>query len=1290
MDTFAFKPYTYVPTSPRSKSAISRRKPASKPVSIFDKLQRTKPSSTELSTPQSAAAASELGIRAFGVGDATAEERGGSLDNNESAPGGNSGDSLDPIVLLGNDDSIASEAEVDDGGLHAESAAADEGLLDNPETAIESTTPAPPSDPDVWHDIDDFPETAQPSRRSERKPSTSDSMRSHTSSSSRASSEPLHDHTSAAGQFAVRARSEATMCSFARRYQPSLCARASTENQPLHGDHPHTGRSSAGEHELEVLGSTLDTDPVDKGKRQQQELEQRDDGPQQEVNDLAAVVTTECVDDIYPSDEYGSPRPALLRSCDPLPKSSHDEAGDRSDGDRDNDLDYNKADPEDDEEPRLMKRKRPSSSHDGPMQKKRKRHPKQKSTGQHRPHSKLHRRSSKSHSPPNQASRVTAVSSAESRLPSPALSAPQAMDTEMPSDCSNLSGSSSDILPTLTEVTFRPHSTRCCSFTAVVQDGCDGRGVSFSQLTQLIESIGHVGEIDDFTIKPIEQHSFLLTGFSRHTSSRLSSAVEADRVHGDTTRSRPQHGRTVDAVEPVAPRGSESLSSDHDGGLSDSDPDLSSDDDGCSSEDEQRRSSTRKNIPWDPIDEQRLLAYRKEGKPWDWIFGKFPGRTRPAPQEELPLPCRFSVPLKITYFPALSWTCYVTRSNDDLPSLEELSRTALRSRSSTEASKTESTVQRLEQPALNRAGLQIDQTQPGLGRHQGGSRVILDDNDSNEAGAVDEAEGTSGDVDAVRIERDASPHNTFATSELASGPTKSIDASGPWYDVEEGCYIKEPAPGLGPCEQQRVPSAPAQARSQTLSQSSTPLQHQTNLQSVGSITRSTSVESAVHSLLKPFDNSDDGWTDDSMAELERELELALEEQGNSSSASAPTSSHPRSVEAPQDEIQSRERSETPGSRPEELQDTSRYDTAQGLEEWGRRETEVVVEGGGVAMQEQEEPAAQKEEPGQPPVGDQQDLADAGDPKDNEATEALPATQLEIREIVEHRFRLRGIRARQLAGRQTKTTQYRVVWGEHPNRSDSWFNEDDVQISMPCEPYSQDLALQVDIFRVCGTRFSLRKGRKVFEYLVDMFGLDSGTWTTEDQLRISLSPRLVAELKGFSPHPMSQAQREVLLRHSATPISDEHRHTSRASRSSSTPADPVLGLVGEPATRKRGHQDMHTKISNDNYHSVNTDDSHNTCDTSDEDPRPAKRRKPRPARADTSADAAAFHDAGAHSKMHSATVRPRTKHVPWEPEEDAKILEMREVDGCSWEEIHAALPHRKQGTIQVRYYKKLKK
>jgi hypothetical protein len=74
----------------------------------------------------------------------------------------------------------------------------------------------------------------------------------------------------------------------------------------------------------------------------------------------------------------------------------------------------------------------------------------------------------------------------------------------------------------------------------------------------------------------------------------------------------------------------------------------------------------------------------------------------------------------------------------------------------------------------------------------------------------------------------------------------------------------------------------------------------------------------------------------------------------------------------------------------------------------------------------------------------------------------------------------------------------------------------------------------------------------------------------------------------------------------------------------------------------------------------------------------------------SAEAATPHDAGAHSKMHSAAVRPRIKRVRWTPEEDATILKMREVDGCSWEEIHAALPHRTPGAIQVQYSTKLKK
>jgi hypothetical protein len=137
----------------------------------------------------------------------------------------------------------------------------------------------------------------------------------------------------------------------------------------------------------------------------------------------------------------------------------------------------------------------PSSPNSGPMHKERKQHLEQRSTRQYRPYSKPYRRSLKPHSLLVQGSGVAIVSSAEGRLESPAPSAPQTIDTEMSSDYYNLGPLSSDIQPALTEVTFRPHSTRYCSFMAVIREGCDEQGVSFRQLTQLIESIGHVGRL---------------------------------------------------------------------------------------------------------------------------------------------------------------------------------------------------------------------------------------------------------------------------------------------------------------------------------------------------------------------------------------------------------------------------------------------------------------------------------------------------------------------------------------------------------------------------------------------------------------------------------------------------------------------------------------------------------------------------------------------------------------------------------------------------------------------------
>ena len=51
---------------------------------------------------------------------------------------------------------------------------------------------------------------------------------------------------------------------------------------------------------------------------------------------------------------------------------------------------------------------------------------------------------------------------------------------------------------TLTEITFRPYSAHCYSFTAVVRDGYNGRGVSLAQVIRLIASTGHVGKINNY------------------------------------------------------------------------------------------------------------------------------------------------------------------------------------------------------------------------------------------------------------------------------------------------------------------------------------------------------------------------------------------------------------------------------------------------------------------------------------------------------------------------------------------------------------------------------------------------------------------------------------------------------------------------------------------------------------------------------------------------------------------------------------------------------------------------
>ncbi|KAL5330895.1 hypothetical protein ACEPPN_000420 [Leptodophora sp. 'Broadleaf-Isolate-01'] len=58
-----------------------------------------------------------------------------------------------------------------------------------------------------------------------------------------------------------------------------------------------------------------------------------------------------------------------------------------------------------------------------------------------------------------------------------------------------------------------------------------------------------------------------------------------------------------------------------------------------------------------------------------------------------------------------------------------------------------------------------------------------------------------------------------------------------------------------------------------------------------------------------------------------------------------------------------------------------------------------------------------------------------------------------------------------------------------------------------------------------------------------------------------------------------------------------------------------------------------------------------------------------------------HEAAAHSKIHQTSLQPKKRRVKWTPEDDATLVRMMRNDGCSWEDIGAALPHRTLGTIQ---------
>lgn len=157
----------------------------------------------------------------------------------------------------------------------------------------------------------------------------------------------------------------------------------------------------------------------------------------------------------------------------------------------------------------------------------------------------------------------------------------------------------------------------------MIQEGCKGQGVSFSQLTQLLDSVG-LRRTNDIIIKPQKQHSLLLTGFSRYPLSQLPYKRKLVEIATNSSHTR----GTIPMVEIQQCKGTDFgimasekvglLGSDENNAcdINDGTPKLSSDKDRDLSKARQSYSSRRNHRAWSELNKQRLLAYKKEGKDW--------------------------------------------------------------------------------------------------------------------------------------------------------------------------------------------------------------------------------------------------------------------------------------------------------------------------------------------------------------------------------------------------------------------------------------------------------------------------------------------------------------------------------------------------------------------------------------------------------------------------------------------------------------------------------------------------
>ena len=130
--------------------------------------------------------------------------------------------------------------------------------------------------------------------------------------------------------------------------------------------------------------------------------------------------------------------------------------------------------------------------------------------------------------------------------------------------------------------------------------------------------------------------------------------------------------------------------------------------------------------------------------------------------------------------------------------------------------------------------------------------------------------------------------------EATTEPSMPTDppGHGPWWDVEDGCFVDNDLHPIPSLEQEGLASAPAQGQPHSRQHSPRASQDRVNQHSNDRTTRSALNVPASYTLLQPLDENGGG-SDENTTELGRDMQLAFGEQEKWSLATAPRSPSPQ-------------------------------------------------------------------------------------------------------------------------------------------------------------------------------------------------------------------------------------------------------------------------------------------------------------------------------------------------------------------------------------------------------------